>query len=220
MTYAQILNTIIVNIIDLEDSTLVPLFAEGFDCCLEIDQLSPMPGINWYYDGTNYWPLVTLVLVNNNLVVNVIQNYTPYISANSGSYQYIIDVTNSSLPPQIGWAYNGTSFIPSLAYYQALLQEAASFGLQLANTFAATNAQMGITQAGLTGAVLSYTNNLYSAITTGSLYEAITIINAMIADTSSTKTNLSPFITNDILYSYLNQIQTWLEIPLTPNPGP
>jgi hypothetical protein len=220
LTFAQILNTIIVNIIDLEDSTLVPLFAEGFDSCLEIDQLSPTPGINWYYDGTDYWPPIILALINGNLVVNVIQNYTPYISANSSTYQYIIDVTNSSLPPQIGWGYNGTSFIPSLSYFQTLLQDAANFGLQLANTFAATNAQMGITQAGLTGAVLSYTSNLYSAITTGSLYEAITIINGMIADTSSTKTSLSPFITNDILYSYLNQIQTWLEIPLTPNPGP
>jgi hypothetical protein len=225
MIYAQILAGIVINIIQLNDISLVPQFTIGFDSCLEIDNITdnygnPI-GLNWYYDGTTYWPPVTLALINGNIVTNIIQNYEPYIAANSPSiYQYIVDITVSSFPPQIGFSYNGSTFTPSLAYYQDLLEEAAAFGIQLANTFAATNAMTGITQAGLTGAVLAYTDNLYNAMTTGSLYEAITIINAMIADTSSTKTALSPFITNDILYSYLNQIQNWLEIPETPNPGP
>ena len=208
------------NIIQLDDPTIAPLFAQGFDSCLEIDQINPIPGINWYYDGTTYWSPVTLALVNNNFVVNIIQNYTPYVSANPDSYQYVIDITNSIFPPSIGWGYDGTNFIPDLAYYQDLLSQATIFGNQLVNLFAATNASNGIAAAGKTGAVLSYTSNLYLAMSTGSLYLAISIIDGMIADTSATKTNLAPFITNDILYSYLNQIQTWLEIPLTPNPGP
>jgi hypothetical protein len=187
MIYAQILNTIIVNIIELDDSSLASQFAIGYDSCLEIDQLTPTPQIGWYYDGTNYWPPVTLALIQSGNVVSIIQNFEPYISANASSYQYIIDITTMYPQPQVGWTYNGTTFIPSLAYYQNLIMEASVFGSQLINTFAATNVSEGITQAGMTNAVINYTQNLYLALTTGSLYQAISIIQGMIADTSSAK---------------------------------
>jgi hypothetical protein len=54
--YAQILNGVVVNIIILNDSTLEPLFAQGFDACIQIDQLSPQPGIGWSYDGQSFTP--------------------------------------------------------------------------------------------------------------------------------------------------------------------
>jgi hypothetical protein len=222
MTYAQILNGIIVNIIDLEDSTLVPIFAQGFDSCLQIDNLSTVPDIGWYYDISSaaFYSPATLALIQDNLVVSVIQNCAAYITNNSSSYQYIINVTGASTMPQVGWSFSGTAFTPSMAYYQELVTEATAFGNQLILQFAAQNVASGITQAGQTLNVLNYADALNTSLSSGSLYVAIAQIEAMIADTSSTKTSLSPFITNDILYSYLNQIQTWLEIPLTQNPGP
>jgi hypothetical protein len=54
MIYAQILAGVIQNIIVLDDPTLISLFTEGFDYCIEIDSLSPQPGIGWLYDGTNF----------------------------------------------------------------------------------------------------------------------------------------------------------------------
>lgn len=222
MTYAQILNGIIINIIDLDDSTLVPIFAEGFDSCMQIDQLNPIPQIGWYYDipSASFYPPATLALIQNNLVVSVIQNCAAYITNNSSSYQYIINITGASTMPQVGWSFSGTAFTPSMTYYQELVEEASAFGNQLILQFAAQNVAFGITQAGQTLNVLNYADALNTSLSSGSLYVAIAQIEGMIADTSTAKTSLSPFITNDILYSYLNQIQTWLDIPLTVNPGP
>lgn len=104
--------------------------------------------------------------------------------------------------------------------YTAVVVAAQNFGQQLATQYAVQNILLGITQSGKTQALIDYTNNLSQCLYTGSLYAALSAINVMIADISSAKTNLSPFITNDILYSYLNQIQSYLGIALTPNPGP
>ncbi len=102
---------------------------------------------------------------------------------------------------------------------EAAIQAAMQFGQNLILEFAAANVLAGITQAGQTQAVLDYTSNLTTCLTTGSLYAAIGDIEAMISDTSTTKANLSPFITNNILYNYLNQVQTYMGLPVTPNPG-
>jgi hypothetical protein len=58
MIFAQILNGIIMNTIILNDLSLIPLFTEGFDSCIRIDQLSIQPSIGWTYDGTNFSPPV------------------------------------------------------------------------------------------------------------------------------------------------------------------
>lgn len=97
--------------------------------------------------------------------------------------------------------------------------EAMSFGTAVLNDFATQNVLSGITQAGKTQAVMDYCHELTHCLITGSLYAAIGQINDMIADTTSTKTTLSPFITNNILYTYLNKIQTYLGVTVTPNPG-
>ena len=54
LIWAQILNGVVVNIIVLNDTTLIPIFTQGFDYLIEIDQLTPQPGIGWTYDGTNF----------------------------------------------------------------------------------------------------------------------------------------------------------------------
>lgn len=137
-----------------------------------------------------------------------------------------VDITSITPQPGIGWTYNGTTFTAPAPptqtptqIYTAVVMAAMGFGQQLTVQFAVANILAGITQAGQTQAVMNYTTTLSQCLNTGSLYAAITNINTMIADSSSTKTALAPFITNDILYSYLNQIQTYLGIALTTNPG-
>ena len=178
MIYAQIRNNKIVNTIMLDDSTLIPLFSVDtsgvpYDSVLQIDNLQPMPGVNWTFDNVNWNPPNAQVLT-----------------------QATIDV------------------------YTQLVQNAITFGQALILQFATRNVMAGITQAGQTQNVLNYSSDLYTYLTTGSLYVALAEIETMIADTSSTKTSLAPFITNDILYGYLNQLQIYLGLTVTPNPGP
>lgn len=54
MIYGQIKNGVIQNTIVLEDANLSSLFAIGFDFCIRIDNLTPIPGINWNYNGTTF----------------------------------------------------------------------------------------------------------------------------------------------------------------------
>ena len=102
---------------------------------------------------------------------------------------------------------------------QLAIQAAISFGNNLVVQYAAANVLSGITQSGQTIAVATYLQPLAYLLNAGSLYAAISTINTMIADTSSNKANLAPFVTNNILYTYLNIIQSYLGIPLTVNPG-
>lgn len=99
------------------------------------------------------------------------------------------------------------------------IESAMSFGQQLTVQYAAQNVLAGITQAGKTQVVADYLQNVSYYMNAGSLYAAIDEMNTLIADTSDDKTAVSPYVTNNILYSYMNQIQTYLEIALTPNPG-
>jgi len=55
MIYAQISGGVIVNTLVLDDLTYLPLFEAGFDYCLQVDNLTPQPGIGWTYDGTNFY---------------------------------------------------------------------------------------------------------------------------------------------------------------------
>lgn len=97
---------------------------------------------------------------------------------------------------------------------------AQAFGDQLLLNYGTQNVILGIsTQPAMSVAVSTYLGNLLNLLSGGSLLGAVDQINTYIADTSSTKTALSPFVTNDVLYNYLNQIQTYLQIPLTANPG-
>lgn len=54
MIYAQIKNNSIKNVIILEDESLISLFEVGFDSCVRIDNINPVPAINWSYDGINF----------------------------------------------------------------------------------------------------------------------------------------------------------------------
>lgn len=58
MVYAQIKNGLIVGAIAVDETTVLALFAEGFDHLLRIDDLIPQPGIGWSYDGQHFSPPV------------------------------------------------------------------------------------------------------------------------------------------------------------------
>lgn len=96
---------------------------------------------------------------------------------------------------------------------------AMDFGNDLILQFGAENVLLGISaQPAQSIALSNYLSSLLNLLSSGSLYGAIDQINIYIADTSDDKANLSPYVTNTILYKYLNIIQAWLNISQTPNP--
>lgn len=79
MLYAQIKNGKVTNIIKLNDSNLVNIFTTNFDYCIRIDQLNPIPNINWLYDGNTFSnsyliPTKTEILVSKNILFNNLTN--------------------------------------------------------------------------------------------------------------------------------------------------
>ena len=173
--------------------------------------------------------------IRNNTVINTLEledSSLIYLFQNDHNgvpYDSLQLLDNMYPQPGIGWTFDNIVWNApdavvtnqsAIQIYTTLVTNAVAFGQSLTIQFATQNVMAGITQAGQTQAVLTYAANLYTYLSTGSLYVAISEIETMIADTSSTKTALSPFITNDILYVYLNQIEGYLGIPLTANPGP
>lgn len=61
MIYAQIKCGIVRNYIVIDDATLVPLFLEGYDYCIRIDNLTPRPNIGWEFDGSSFYPAISPV---------------------------------------------------------------------------------------------------------------------------------------------------------------
>jgi hypothetical protein len=165
MIYAQITNNLIVNLIELDDPALIPLFQQGYDYCIRIDNLSSMPTVGWAYNPVD-----------------------PITTAFSPVAQYSVS-------------------------------SSAVFGNQIILQWNTMNVSNGIYVATQTAAFLTYVSQLFLFLSFGYLNDSIDSIAAMIADTGTTKTNLSPFVTNDILYIFLNQLQSYLDLPLTTNPG-
>lgn len=124
------------------------------------------------------------------------------------NYSILFPASNDSVPPP-----SEPIQLTQLQVYQNLITEAMAFGNDLMIQFAAENIILGITQAGKTGPVLVYTSTLINCLLTGSLYSAVDQINIMINDSSDTKSNLSPFITNARLTIYKNLIIAWLQSP-------
>jgi hypothetical protein len=49
MIYAQIINNTVVNIIVVEDLSVLPFLSKGFDAIIRVDNISPMPNIGDSY---------------------------------------------------------------------------------------------------------------------------------------------------------------------------
>ncbi len=91
-----------------------------------------------------------------------------------------------------------------------ILTPAIAKGQELIVTFAAENIALGITQAGMTTQVRTVTADVVSALSTGSLYDAITAARA-IPPASYDAT----FVTEARLLSFINKIEVYLGIPVS-----
>lgn len=100
--------------------------------------------------------------------------------------------------------------VDMVAYIQSVLRDAMNFGNQLIAEFAAENVLMGITQDGMTGVVRKNMSEVISALSTGSLYDAIQEAKVIPADKKDNK-----YITNARLTIFVNKIEAYLQIPLT-----
>jgi len=87
------------------------------------------------------------------------------------------------------------------------VQNAISFGNQLLVDFAAENISLGITQDGMTKTVRQAMSEVMSAISTGSLYDAIEEIDAIPAEAKDAK-----YITNERLAQYKQRILDYLGV--------
>lgn len=91
-----------------------------------------------------------------------------------------------------------------------ILSPAMQFGQNLIKEFASENIALGITQAGMTGAVRAVTADITSALNTGSLYDAIQAARS-IPEESKDLT----FVTDSRLLIFINKIETYLGMPLS-----
>lgn len=172
MIYAQILNGVLMNTIEVDDVSILSFFLEGFDFCIEIDNITDINGntigIGWFYSP----------------------------------------ITNSFYPPLLGYVYPVT--LPSNSIYQNLVSSAINFGNYVITQMNADAASAGIYQAGQTVTWLTYLQPLYLCLQNGFLFDAINEFTILIADQSTTKTSLSPYITNTNLTSYQTLVQNWV----------
>lgn len=87
------------------------------------------------------------------------------------------------------------------------VQSAINFGQQLLVDFAAENIKLGITQDGMTKTVRKNMAEVMSAISTGSLYDALDEIDAIPAEAKDDK-----YITDERLEAYKQRIQDYLGV--------
>ena len=90
------------------------------------------------------------------------------------------------------------------------LNEAKEFGIRLTEKFSAENIMMGITQAGMTSHVRKSMGEVLSALSTGSLYDAISELRAIPSDEKDLV-----FLTDERILIAINEIETYLKLPLS-----
>lgn len=155
--------------------------------------------------------------LNNILKIMVGPEYDGLICDNEQFQIVFKDSPDQSMVDTINtfWAQaTAPQFSPSLAeIISGKINDAMLFGQSLILNAAVENVEMGITQVGKTKDVADYCTNIQQYLQSGSMYAALTEINALI--NAGVPSNLSPFITADRLNSYKNKIQTYLGIPLT-----
>lgn len=96
-----------------------------------------------------------------------------------------------------------------VAYVRSIVQASIDFGVNLIIEFATENVLLGITQLGLTNHVRTTCFEVTNALSTGSLYDAITEIKAI--DPSAFD---SVILTPARVLAFRNKIETYLGVPL------
>jgi len=89
-----------------------------------------------------------------------------------------------------------------------IVDNSIEFGHKILLDFSRQNIILGITEAGLTEAVLDYLEPIKSAVQTGSLYLVITKIDKLIIE--NVPQNLNPFVSNEKLSNIKLEIENYL----------
>jgi hypothetical protein len=98
--------------------------------------------------------------------------------------------------------------LDAITYTEQVVGDAMDYGMQLAKEFAAENVRLGISQAGMTRTVRQKLADLFSALQTGSLKDAIDVAKETPAlDKDAT------FITDARLLSLVNKLEEYLGLP-------
>jgi hypothetical protein len=127
MIFAQITDNLIVNTIQIDDIAVVPMFTEGYDACVQIDNIAPQPAIGWSYDGTDFTNQATLppIVSLDGVPSGSATTFDPFmLSAASNRYWVSINGTDVSVGCQI-YDYVGLRYV----LYMLLTQNAGSIGV-------------------------------------------------------------------------------------------
>lgn len=109
MIYALIKNGIVENTI-IADANFISGISGQWDACVDITA-TPEVGINWQYDGSNFIPYEMLyAIVNNGIVESLSMIKNDELSTIQGQNQYVVNLTNISPMPEVGWSYDGANF--------------------------------------------------------------------------------------------------------------
>lgn len=100
MVYAQMFNNSISNIIELDDTNLIPTFTVGYETLIRIDNRSENPAIGWYYDKVTdvFYPPMTTTRIEN-FVEETIVETNPTIP--SYYVKSTANITTSSATPSV-----------------------------------------------------------------------------------------------------------------------
>jgi hypothetical protein len=136
--------------------------------------------------------LVTIIIRTNDFVLvfenDIIENDVPIIENIVFIHKHLTDIE----------------------YIKIKIDAAIKFGQELITEYSAQNVLMGITQEGMTGVVRKRLEQVFLAISTGSLYDAILEIKAIPAENKDNK-----YITDIRLLNVVNRIETYLGAPLS-----
>lgn len=143
------------------------------------------------------WPAEvkeTSELPNENWLLMTEQEFVAYKSTHQAAYN--------------AW-YASTIPAPNpLNTYIAIVSKAKEFANEIMNIAAAENILMGITQVGKTKLIADTLRDVTYYLQSGSLYEAMTSIDAVVITAE-----MAPFITSSRLLEFKNKIRVYLGLP-------
>jgi hypothetical protein len=149
MIYAQIKNNLITNTIQIDDITLLPLFTVTCDACIQIDNITPQPGIGWSYDGSNFTNQITLPTMDSSYDIpsGTETTFAPFtLCSDSGGYMVSVNGSVLSIGCQ-NYDYVSLRYV----LYMLLVQQVGTIGLFIQTSIGLMqNNQFVVTQADAT----------------------------------------------------------------------
>jgi len=127
MIYAQIKNEVVCNKIIIDDETKASLFAEGFDYCIRIDNLTVVPDIDWFYRNEQFTKVINFSIeggISSEVPHGTYDSFESFkMSDNSGKFEVSVDGDNIIIGCQI-YNYRWLRY----AYWTLKTKDAKTFG--------------------------------------------------------------------------------------------